>query len=155
MMTKQTIRAIAFGMLFATSVIGAAYYMEFDTLTTAKLHDALKKEGLIAISESEYKRLKEAAKQDRPASVSGHQVSSKTVYVYFLTIQKGEVPNDFAQKLEDAHIISDANTFVTYLETHGLTRYVRAGTYKVHSGMSYEEIGDLITNKSNKNGVTP
>ncbi|EZP76156.1 hypothetical protein H839_12804 [Parageobacillus genomosp. 1] len=146
MMKKQTIRAIALGMLFATSVIGAAYYMEFGTLTTAKLHDALKKEGLIAISVSEYKKLKEAAKQDSPPSVSNNQPSAKTVYVYFLTIQKGEVPNDFAQKLKDAHIIPDANAFVTYLETHGLTRYVRAGTYKVHSGMSYEEIGNLITN---------
>jgi cell division protein YceG involved in septum cleavage len=147
MMTKQTIRAIALGMLFATSVIGAAYYMEFGASTTAKLHDALKKEGLIAISVSEYKKLKEAAKQDSPPSVSNNQPSTKTVYVYFLTIQKGEVPNDFAQKLKDAHIISDANAFVTYLETHGLTRYVHAGTYKVHSGMSYEEIGNLITNR--------
>lgn len=147
MMTKQTIRAAALGMLFATSVIGAAYYMESHTMTTSKLHDALKKEGLIAISETEYKKLKEAAKQDEPASVSTNQSSSKTVYVYFLTIQKGEVPNDFAQKLKDAHIIPDANAFVTYLETHGLTRYVRAGTYKVHSGMSYEEIGNLITNR--------
>jgi hypothetical protein len=146
MMTKQTIRAAALGMLFATSVIGAAYYMESHTMTTSKLHDALKKEGLIAISETEYKKLKEAAKQDEPASVSTNQSSSKTVYVYFLTIRKGEVPNDFAQKLEDAHIIPDADALVTYLETHGLTRYVRSGTYKVHSGMSYEEIGKLITN---------
>jgi YceG-like family len=155
MMTKQTIRSISLGMLFATSVIGAAYYMESDTLTTTKLHESLKKEGLIAISESEYKKLKEAAKQDRTPSVSSNPSSSKTVYVYLLTIQKGEAPNDFAQKLEDAHIVPDADAFVTYLETHGLTRDVRAGTYKVHSGMSYGEIGNLITNKSDKNGVIP
>jgi cell division protein YceG involved in septum cleavage len=71
------------------------------------------------------------------------------VFVYSLTIQKGDVPNDFAQKLENAHIINDADALVAYLQTHGLTRYIRPGTYQVHSDMSYEEISKLITNSSN------
>lgn len=146
-MTKQKIRAIALGMLFATSVIGAAYYLEFGSMTAAKLHDTLKKEGKVAISETEYKKLKEAAKQNKNAAVSNHQQPPKIVYVYFLTIQKGEKTNDFAQKLEDAQIIPDADKFVAYLRTHGLTRYVRPGTYKVHSGMNYEEIANLIAKK--------
>jgi hypothetical protein len=146
-MTKQKIRAIALGMLFATSIIGAAYYTESGFMTTAKLHDALKKDGMVAIKKTEYTKLKEAAKQNKITAVSNNQQPPKIVYVYFLTIKKGERSNDFAQKLEDAHIIPDADEFVTYLQTRGLTRYVHAGTYKVHSEMSYEEIANLIAKK--------
>jgi hypothetical protein len=148
MRTKQTIRAAALGMLFATSVMGTAYYIEPKTLTKAKLDDVLEKEGLVAIRESEYKKLIEAAKKKQSTLAPTHPSSPKTVFVYSLTIQKGDVPNDFAQKLENAHIISDADALVAYLQTHGLTRYIRPGTYQVHSDMSYEEISKLITNSS-------
>jgi hypothetical protein len=148
MRTKQTIRAAALGMLFATSVMGTAYYIEPKTLTKAKLDDVLEKEGLVAIRESEYKKLIEAAKKKQSTLAPINPSSPKTVFVYSLTIQKGDVPNDFAQKLENAHIISDADALVAYLQTHGLTRYIRPGTYQVHSDMSYEEISKLITNSS-------
>ncbi|UOE75391.1 endolytic transglycosylase MltG [Parageobacillus thermoglucosidasius] len=146
-MTKQKIRAIALGMLLATSIIGAAYYMEFGSMTTAKLHEALQKDGMVAIKKAEYQKLKKAAQQNKTTAVSNNPQPPKTVYVYLLTIQKGERSIDFAQKLEEAHIIPDADAFVTYLQTRGLTRYIHAGTYKVHSEMSYEEIANLIAKK--------
>lgn len=91
--------------------------------------------------------MKKAAQQNKTTAVSNNPQPPKTVYVYLLTIQKGERSIDFAQKLEEAHIIPDADAFVTYLQTRGLTRYIHAGTYKVHSEMSYEEIANLIAKK--------
>jgi hypothetical protein len=151
-MNTGVIRAFALGTLFATAIIGTIYYTQSTTLTKSQLDAALAKNGLITISEKEYKQLKEAAKQAKQSAVSIKRKPTattppKTIHIYHLVIEKGDVPTKFAKELEEAKVISDAQALMNYLETHQLTRDIRAGTYEIRSDMSYEEIGHILTGK--------
>jgi cell division protein YceG involved in septum cleavage len=140
-MNKTTIRAFAAGILFATTTIGTVqYYAKSNSISEKKTN-----EQLVTIKKEEYEtllRIKEASeKHPKPSEPK----VTKTVYVYTLAITKGEASRKIAYRLEQAKIIQNAKSFLTYLENKDLTRKIRAGTYTVTSEMTYEDIGKMIT----------
>jgi hypothetical protein len=137
-MNKTTIRAFAAGILFATTAIGTVqYYAKPSSINEKKTNDQL-----VTIKKEEYEkllRIKEASeKHPKPSE-------QKTTYVYTLIIKKGEASREIAHRLEQAKIIQNAKSFLTYLEHKHLTRKIRPGTYTVTSEMTYDEIQKLIT----------
>lgn len=62
-----------------------------------------------------------------------------------LIIREGEWSRDVSENLEKLGIISDADEFDTYLEEHGYSDEIRAGTFEIPIDADYEEIAEKIT----------
>ncbi|WP_297989235.1 endolytic transglycosylase MltG [Anoxybacillus sp.] len=133
---RKTTRAFAAGILFATTMLAIVYNMYVDDKHITKQQY----EQLMA------ERNKLAAELEKRKTEKRNTTSSpKQTYIYTLTIEKGETSRDIAKRLEQARIIDNAQSFLTYLDTHQLTRAVRPGTYVITSDMSYEQIAHQIT----------
>lgn len=61
------------------------------------------------------------------------------------TVRGGLLSSSVAREMKEAGIIKNADAFDEYLEKSGNARKVRAGTYKIPVGASYEEIARIIT----------
>jgi hypothetical protein len=150
-MDRSTIRAFAAGILLATAIIGSIYYYSKPKeLTEKQIHSYLQKKGLIAVKIKEYELLKQSTQNLQPTPPTAQpkkDTASKpiTVHAYRLVIDKGKVPADIAEELEEAQVIKDAKAFTKYLEDRDLTRKIRIGTYNVNSGMNYAELSRIIT----------
>ncbi|WP_461200588.1 endolytic transglycosylase MltG [Anoxybacillus sp. TBDG-1] len=136
---KRTTRAFAAGMLFATTILAIVHY----ATDKQRQNDAISQkqyEQLITERDELAEKLEKLKKETKKATPP-----PKETYIYTLTIAKGEASQDIASRLEQAHIIDNAQSFLTYLHTHHLTRALRPGTYVVTSDMSYEQIARNIT----------
>ncbi|AXM89812.1 aminodeoxychorismate lyase [Anoxybacillus ayderensis] len=136
---KRTTRAFAAGILFATTILGIVYYTNHKQLQPNKISEKQYEQLVAERNElaNALEKLKKETKKTTP--------SQKQTYIYTLTIAKGEASRDIAKRLQQAHIIDDAQSFLTYLDAHQLTRAVRPGTYVITSDMSYEQIARKIT----------
>ena len=136
---RRITRAFAAGILFATTILAIVHY----TNDKQKQNDAISQqqyEQLVAERNQLADALEKLKKEKEKTTPS-----QKETYIYTLTIAKGEASLDIANRLKQAHIIDDAQSFLTYLDTHQLTRAVRPGTYVVTSDMSYEQIARKVT----------
>lgn len=61
------------------------------------------------------------------------------------TVRGGLLSSSVAREMKAAGVIEDDDALDDYLEKNGLARKVRAGTYKIPVGASYEEIAKIIT----------
>ncbi len=61
------------------------------------------------------------------------------------TVRGGLLSSSVSREMRQAGIIKDSDAFDEYLEKNGLARKVRAGTYKIPTGASYEQIARIIT----------
>ena len=61
------------------------------------------------------------------------------------TVRGGLLSSSVSRELREAGIIKDSKAFDAYLEEHGYSQIVRAGTYKIPLGVSYEELAKIIT----------
>ncbi|MBN6188211.1 hypothetical protein JQN58_15225 [Aneurinibacillus sp. BA2021] len=82
-----------------------------------------------------------------PASTAAPE---KKVYTYQLVIGKGMSPEEVANKLVEAHILSEKKEFLKYLNDYSLMGSVRFGTYELNSNMKIIEIAQIITKKKGK-----
>lgn len=62
-----------------------------------------------------------------------------------ITIQKGDTSTAVAANLEKAGIVSDAASFVSYLQEHGLIEELEVGTFEIPSGADMDEIAYILT----------
>ncbi|EMT47144.1 endolytic transglycosylase MltG [Anoxybacillus flavithermus] len=134
---RNITRAFSAGILFATTILAIVYHVYYmgDTHVTKQQYELVIAERNKLADELE--KLKKEKKNTT--------LPRKETYVYTLTIEKGEASRDIAKRLEQARIIDHAQSFLTYLDTHQLTRAVRPGTYVVTSDMSHEQIARQIT----------
>ena len=63
---------------------------------------------------------------------------------YTLVIKSGMYSERVSQLLADNGIVDDANRFNTYLAGKGYDTRIRTGTYRLNSGMTYEQIARII-----------
>lgn len=61
------------------------------------------------------------------------------------TVRGGLLSSSVAREMKEAGIIQNADAFDEFLEKSGNARKVRAGTYRIPVGASYEEIARIIT----------
>lgn len=137
---KRTTRAFAGGILFATTIIATIYYTNHNESKNNTVSEK-QYEQLVA----ERNELANALEKIKKKKTKKTTPPQKETYIYTLTIAKGEASRDIAERLQQAHIIDDAQSFLTYLDAHQLTRAVRPGTYVITSDMSYEQIARKIT----------
>ncbi|PPA71416.1 hypothetical protein [Jeotgalibacillus proteolyticus] len=160
-MDRKSIRALAAGMLFgALLMFSITYftaeeeikasedntakedhiYSEEGTITlTAEEHEAL----LAQIQEWENRVIELSTAQD---NAEGETAAASVMTRYILKIESGMSFPDVSKKLAEYEIIQDASSLNDYLTDNQLTDLVKIGEYEVHSNMTVEEIGTLITN---------
>lgn len=63
-----------------------------------------------------------------------------------VTISEGENINSVTQELKDKNLISSKLLFEKYLVSNQLDSKIQIGEFLLKEGMSYEEIGEIITN---------
>lgn len=63
------------------------------------------------------------------------------------TVYNGDWSGEVSRRLKEMDIISDASDFDAYLERNGYSEKIRAGTFTIPSGASYEEIAKAITGR--------
>lgn len=64
-----------------------------------------------------------------------------------LTINAGEMSSDVSRKLQSLGIVKSAKDFDKYLEQHGYSSGISAGTYKVSKGDTYSQLARKITRR--------
>lgn len=67
-------------------------------------------------------------------------VESVTIEIF-----SGEGSYTVSMRLEEAGLVADAREFDTYLVDNGYSRSIRAGTYRIPVGASWDEIIDIIS----------
>lgn len=66
-----------------------------------------------------------------------------------ITIKSGMGSEEVAGLLKDAGIITDAADFDSYLNDNGYSTRIETGTFEINSGMTYQEIAELLCKKPN------
>lgn len=64
-----------------------------------------------------------------------------------LTINAGEMSSDVSRKLERLGVVKSALDFDKYLEQHGYSSGISAGTYNVSKGDTYSQLAKKITKR--------
>ena len=62
-----------------------------------------------------------------------------------IEIFRGDSSYTVSMRLEEAGLVADAREFDAYLVDNGYSRSIRAGTYRIPVGASWEEIVDIIS----------
>ncbi|MDX8045982.1 hypothetical protein SH601_08270 [Gracilibacillus sp. S3-1-1] len=153
---KVIIRAFSLGLLTASVIIGATYYLdkpEQETPTTSPSIDesiqTLQDNGYFVYDndlevkvdelEQEIESLQEV---EDNREVTDENAAHEEVTI---AIEEGMTMPDITDFLVDHQLISDTEQFVTYLESNDLTRYIQIGEFTLNSSMTIEEIASAIT----------
>ena len=81
------------------------------------------------------------------AGVTGTQAGQSATKKNRFTVRSGLLSSSVAREMKEAGIIDDDKAFDEYLEDHGESQNVRAGTYDIPEGASFAEIAKIITRK--------
>lgn len=162
MKIKYFLRGLGTGILFTVLVLFPVYsYKMSDSKIIEKARElgmeyssAIEEESESSRSETESdaKESQDTEAEDNQKDTSSEKitdsetsaettVSQETVKV---SITSGMNSEKVSQMLQMAGIIENAEEFNSYLITNNLGRYLRTGEFQVHSGMSYEEIAEVL-----------
>ena len=81
--------------------------------------------------------------KQEPASETG-QTTSASEEVIEVSISAGMNSERVSEVLQTAGVIDSAKAFNEYLIENNMGRYIRSGEYQLRSGMSYEEIANIL-----------
>lgn len=81
------------------------------------------------------------------STTSAAEPDSGAEGVFSLSISSGMTSNKVADILAAQGLVDNAYEFNMYLHEHGYSSKLRVGSYQIKSGMSYEEIAQIITRK--------
>ena len=66
---------------------------------------------------------------------------------YTITVERGATARRVAERLASTGAIADADGFVRYLQSNGLTDYINIGTFTIPKGASHAEIAKILTGR--------
>lgn len=66
---------------------------------------------------------------------------------YTITVERGATARRVAERLASVGAVGDANAFVRYLQSNGLTDYINIGTFTIPKGASHAEIAKILTGR--------
>jgi len=131
-----------------------------DELTYKEKYETLLAETELAQLESDYVDESESTESTEPAeSDEAVQESSKNdteeskeegeeVATATVIINEGDPSSTAARQLQEQGIIEDSAEFDQFLESNNLSNLVRPGNFTVNSGMSFQEIADILLSES-------
>lgn len=171
-MSKPALRYLALG--FLVSAIILAGYRSFlyepqvadssesktapltqDELSYKEKYETLLAETELAelesgyVDESESTENTEPAESDEAAQESSEsKEESEEVVTATVIIKEGDPSSTAARQLQEQGIIEDSAEFDKFLESNNLSNLVRPGNFTVNSGMSFQEIADILLSES-------
>jgi beta-N-acetylglucosaminidase len=144
-MIANRMSSFAAGIIVATTVLGAAYYisspkveMQKERPSEEEMKSVLSESGYVIVTEEEWKAVQhEDTKQSESAQVKEQpQVVQTTV----LNVTTGMTSIDVGKVLVQAGIIDNAMTFFKEVEKRELASKLRPGTYEINSEMTMDEV---------------
>ncbi|MFC0270005.1 hypothetical protein ACFFIX_00840 [Metabacillus herbersteinensis] len=167
-MSKNGFQSFAAGMIAATSVLSATFFLSGNAptadevalqkeVTETDVKDYLAKSGQMTITNEEYETLIKA--KDQAANKEQQKATEKTaetevkeqedkpveIKKYSVQIREGMTTGEVSDLLEQNGIITSAKDFNQYLIKGNYHREVQLGTFEVMQGMSFEELTEAIT----------
>ncbi|WP_188204911.1 MltG/YceG/YrrL family protein [Desemzia incerta] len=176
-MSKPALRYLALGFLVSAIILAGYRSFLFepqvadssesdtapltqDELTYKEKYETLLAETELAQLESDYVDESESTESTEPAeSDEAVQESSKNdteeskeeseeVATATVIINEGDPSSTAARQLQEQGIIEDSAEFDQFLESNNLSNLVRPGNFTVNSGMSFQEIADILLSES-------
>ncbi|MED4530718.1 hypothetical protein [Metabacillus fastidiosus] len=163
-MSKVGFQAFAAGMIVATSVMGASYFLENNQksaeqsvqkeVTDAQVKNYLSKKGQLAISNEEYDDLKNQKEkllieqknnQANKTEQNKEQPKEQEKKKYTLMIRKGMSTSDVSNLLQANGIIASSKDFNQFLIKGNYHTKVQLGDFEVVQGMNFQQITAVIT----------
>jgi len=80
--------------------------------------------------------------------INSEEQDDSDVQYATITIVRGDYARQVGEKLFAAGLVKDAEEFRKYMGAHGYAQSIRAGTYKIRVGASYEEICKIVTGQN-------
>lgn len=77
-------------------------------------------------------------------SLEGASGQTETSSVITFSVISGMTSVEVAEKLETLGVIDDADSFDRYLMANNMAKTLQNGDYELHSGMSYEELAEML-----------
>lgn len=90
----------------------------------------------------------EAAQESSESDTEESQEESEEVVTATVVINEGDPSSTAARQLQEQGIIEDSAEFDKFLESNNLSNLVRPGNFTVNSGMSFQEIADILLSES-------
>ena len=157
-MKSNSIQSFAIGLLVATGVFAAVYYLAPSETTTSQtvkapsedeLKVALTDKGYVIQTEEEWNQqqvaLEEAKKNIATAPTEEAPAETGTVeYHAMLSVSSGMTSIHVGQALEQMKIINTASDFSNQVEARGLSNQLKPGIFEVKSGMTTDELIAII-----------
>lgn len=156
------VSSFAAGILLATSICGAVYFMEDPVISKAadkpteteqktvaeptetEMKDKLLAAGYVVQPKTEYDKTLEAAKK---ASSTASTATNKVAYRAVISVTQGMTSIDVGKMLEMAKIVPDDFKFSQDVEKKGVEKNLRPGTFTVDTEMSYDQVIATIFKK--------
>ncbi|KMK75073.1 hypothetical protein [Alkalihalobacillus pseudalcaliphilus] len=158
---------IAYYVTGSNQSAGAEASSDVDDLTEEELIVELQESGFVVQTEAEWQtqledlelavtervsadfaaQLEEAqaeSEADEDEDADGSDDDDQVVYRTVLTVSPGMTSIDVGRALEGANIIDRARDFFEEVEDRGLENDLRPGSFEVESGMSMDQLMDII-----------
>ncbi|WP_246943330.1 endolytic transglycosylase MltG [Bacillus pinisoli] len=160
-MGTNTKSSFAAGILVATFISGAVYFLEPSKAATlptleepsvVEMKETLASEGYVIYSQEEWKEqlvaMEEAAieKVSLQSESTNESTESEEAVVYktVINIASGMTSIDVGRVLVQAEISDSAMSFVHEVEKRGLSNNLRPGTYEINSNMTVDDVIALV-----------
>lgn len=165
MKLKYYLKGFGIGILFATIVIGISFYVsgkgkelsDKDIISRAEVLGMVMEEETTTVKESEKieettiveeTTVEEETTRTQETTTTQEATSqveeSTTLATVLITIEKGYSSDRVAMILEQKGIVKDYKDFNQYMIDQGVSRRLQSGTYEMNTGMSYEDIINII-----------
>lgn len=157
-MAKRGLQGLAVGIFFTTALLTYFYFFQTKEVESHKdeteipkiemsseeMMDKLAEQGFVVLEEDEYQSLLKAKEE-----IENEEKTEQSHHHDVLIVQPGMNGTQVAELLHELKIIDNPEAFIQYLIDQKLTTKIEVGEFKLHSGMSYDEIARIITEKKN------
>lgn len=90
----------------------------------------------------------ESSESEAEETSTSEEDSSSQATTATIVINEGDPSSLAARQLQDQGIIEDSVEFDNFLEDNSLSNLVRPGTFTIESGMSFQEIADILSSEN-------
>lgn len=158
---KYYLRGLGVGIIFTTLVMSISCVIHNNNLSDEEIIEKAIELGMVmpeSQSESESEAQSESESQSepevttesqQPSETEAESETNQTVHVetvqYILHINSGDSSWAIAKELYKNGMIDSQTAFSKYMSENGYAKRLRAGTYTITKGMTYEEIAEMIT----------
>jgi cell division protein YceG involved in septum cleavage len=148
-MKAKLLISFATGLLVATGILGAMYYLDPSEVSgkqiinhpsNEEMKNSLTSAGFVILTGEEHAEI--TAKEVNPEPEE--KDVGTVIYRTYLNVSSGMTSIDVGKALEQAHIIDKAMTFFNEVEKRGLSNKLRPGTYELDSQMTMDQVMKVI-----------